>query len=211
MGQSFLLKFERGFQFLVENGADAVKVGMGIGSICITTEKIGMGRGQASALSEIAEARDEYFKKTGIYITIIADGGIRTPKDMLVALALGADAIMVGRYVVGTDESPNSVDYKRTPPAKPYWGEGSNRAREWMKKRYYHSDFEEGVEGWVDYIGPLKPYLHQTFIIVKDGMRKSGTSKINELHQKAILEILSDTALQEAGVQDIIVERKKSN
>src|SRR3989344_5735435 len=201
---------KEGFEFLVSNGADAVKVGMGIGSICITTEKIGMGRGQASALIEITEARNEYFKKTGVYIPIIADGGIRTPKDMIVALALGADAIMAGRYVVGTDASPNPVDYKRTPPSKPYWGEGSNRAREWMKRRYYHSDFEEGVEGWVDYIGPLKPYLHQTFIIVKDGMRKSGSTSINELQQKSILEILSDKALKEAGV-DIVIERKKSN
>ena len=200
---------KEGFEFLVSNGADAVKVGMGIGSICITTEKIGMGRGQASALIEITEARDEYFRKTGIYFPVIADGGIRTAKDMLVSLALGADAIMAGRYVVGTDESPNPVDYKRTPPSKPYWGEGSNRAREWMKRRYYHSDFEEGVEGWVDYIGPLKPYLHQTFMIVKDGMRKSGSTNINELQQKAILEILSDKALKEAGV-DIVIERKKN-
>jgi IMP dehydrogenase len=202
---------KEGFHFIVENGADAVKVGMGIGSICITTEKIGMGRGQASALVEITEARDEYFKKTGTYIPIIADGGIRTPKDMLVSLALGADAVMLGRYVVGTDESPNPVDYKRTPPSKPYWGEGSNRAREWMKRRYHHADFEEGVEGWVEYIGPLKPYLHQTFVIVKDGMRKAGAKGISELQQKAILEILSATALEEAGVQDFIMERKKAS
>jgi IMP dehydrogenase len=202
---------KEGFRFLAENGAHAVKVGMGPGSICITQEQIGVGRGQASAITEVANARYEYFKETGIYIPIIADGGIVVAKDITVALALGADLVMVGRYIAGCDESATDmqvvtrfVDGKFSEfRKKPYWGEGSARAKQWQEKRYGHSNFEEGVEGFVPYAGPLKTHLQQALAKIKDGMRKSGCSNIKELHEKAVLQVVSEGSIKEGQAHDI--------
>ncbi len=207
---------KEGFRFLAGSGASAVKVGMGPGSICITQEQIGVGRGQATTISEIAEARDEHFRKTGTYIPIIADGGIVIAKDITVALALGADAVMVGRYVAGCDESPSDIriatrkvggklqEFKE----KPYWGEGSSRAQQWREKRYGHANFDEGVEGFVPCTGSLKTHLHQALAKIKDGMRKAGCSNISELHEKAVLQVLSQGSIKEGRAHDVSVAGK---
>lgn len=205
---------KEGFRFLVESGAHAVKVGMGPGSICITQEQIGVGRGQATAIKEVAEERDKYFAETGIYIPIIADGGIVIAKDITVALALGADAVMVGRYLAGCDESPTEIrvitrtvdGQAREFREKPYWGEGSAKAKQWQEKRYGHSSFEEGVEAFVPSAGPLKTHLEQALLKIKDGMRKAGCRSIRELHETAVLQVVSEGSIREGRVHDINLE-----
>lgn len=204
-----------GFRFLVDKGAHGVKVGMGSGSICVTLEQIGVGRAQATAVLEVATARDAYFKETGIYIPIISDGGVEIPKDIVVALALGADAVMCGRFFAGCTESNTEINYKHKPPAKPYWGEGSDKARNWRALRYERPDsnqydFEEGVEGWVEFVGPLKEYLAKSIQVMKDAIRKAGCRNIEELHQNATLELVSELAKREGGVHGIIQSAGKT-
>ncbi len=194
-----------GFLFLAENGAACVGIGMGPGSICKTQQQIGVGRGQATAIKEVAETRDEYYRQTGIYVPIIGDGGFSTSRDFVVGYALGADLIMAGKFFAATDESPTEVDFKRSPPSKPYWGEGSDRARLWMEKRYGHMQFEEGVEGWVEYVGPVKPYLENRMFAVKDGLRKAGCRSIKDAHENAVLEVMSKAASAEGRPHDIMV------
>ncbi|MBI4014331.1 MAG: IMP dehydrogenase [Candidatus Aenigmarchaeota archaeon] len=192
-----------GFRFLADSGATCVGVGMGPGSICITQQQIGVGRAQGTAIEEVARARDEYFMKKGIYVPIIADGGISTPMHAIVAYALGADAIMGGRIFAGTDESPSDWNSDRS--AKRYWGEGSKRAKEWGAVRYGHriSTFEEGVEGWVPRQGPVREHMRNFVYTVKDGMRKGGHMDIPNAHEHAVLEIISEAARAEGRPHDI--------
>ncbi len=205
-----------GFDFLVDNGADAVKVGMGPGSICITQEQIGVGLGQGTSIMEVAKARDDYYKKTGVYVPVIADGGIRVAKDITVAWALGADVVMAGKYLAGCDETPTKlrtiariVDGKTIEVReKPYWGEGSDKAKEWMVTgRYGQQDFPEGVEAWVAYAGSLKNHLAQAKAMIRDGMRKAGCSSITDLHENAVVQILSAGSIKEGGVHDVVVNQ----
>lgn len=170
-----------------------------------------MGRGQASAIRDVTDARDEYFNETGIYVPIIADGGVVIAKDVTVALALGADVVMAGRYIAGCDESPTEmrvvtrfVDGKfREFREKPYWGEGSPRAKQWQEKRYGHAVFDEGVEGFVPCVGPLKNHLQQALAKIKDGTRKAGCMNIKELHEKAVLQVVSKGSMKEGRAHDI--------
>ncbi len=198
---------KEGFRFLAENGACGIKVGMGPGSICTTQEQIGVGRGQATAIIEVSQERDRYMGETGIYIPVIADGGIRSAKDMTVALALGADSIMLGRYIAGCDESPTEVSVRiidgKEVRMKPYWGEGSDRARQFRAGRYQQAAFEEGVESWVPYTGPLGKYFEGTIPKIVEGMRKAGCMNIEELHNNAVLEVRSDSAVREGNVHDV--------
>ena len=122
-----------GFNFLAECGADFIKVGIGGGSICITRETKGIGRGQATALIEVCKARDEYFEKTGVYIPVCSDGGIVYDHHITLALAMGADFVMLGRYFARFDESPTEKVMIGGTYVKEYWGEGSNRARNWQR------------------------------------------------------------------------------
>jgi len=192
-----------GFDFLANNGADAVKVGMGSGYICITQEQIKIGRGQATAVIEVSKKRDRLYRKTGKYIPICSDGGIQTAADMTVALALGADYVMVGAYVAGTDES-NSEKITRIGReegrsiqtfSKEYWGEGSTRARRWMKGRYGHSTFVEGIVTEVPYVGPIGEYIPQSMDMVRNGIRKAGCNNIFELHKKSRVEAYSPLSM----------------
>ncbi len=194
-----------GFRFLVESGAHAVKVGMGGGSICITQEQKGTGRGLATALMEVCDARDRLRERTGRYIPIIADGGIVTSKDMVVALAMGADTVMLGRYFARMDESPPQKLMMDNRMVKPYWGEGAARARQWKTLRYRHGSFEEGVEGFVDYAGPLASNIPRTLAKIRASMSSCGAASLAQLHDHAQLELVSPLSIREGKVHDILM------
>ena len=198
-----------GFLYLVESGADFVKVGIGGGSICITREQKGIGRGQASALIEVAEARDEYFKKTGIYIPLCSDGGIVHDNHITLALAMGADFVMMGRYFARFDESPTKKLKVGNNFVKEFWGEGSNRARNWQ--RYDTGGktdlvFEEGVDSYVPYAGSLKENLDKTISKIKSTMSNCGSKTIEELQRKARITLVSATSIVEGGAHDVILK-----
>lgn len=201
----------QGFDYLVEAGARAVKVGMGGGSICITQEQKGTGRGLATAIIEVTEARDKYYQKSGRYIPIIADGGIVNAKDVTISLALGADYVMMGRYFARMDEAPTSKVTIHNQIMKPYWGEGAPRAREWKEARYYQMEFAEGVEGFVQYAGKLRDNLPEALSKIKASMSSCGSANIEEFHKKAKLEIVSALSIREGQVHDIYLPQKDGN
>ena len=148
-----------GFNYLADAGADFIKVGIGGGSICITREQKGIGRGQATALIDVAKARDEYFKRHGVYIPICSDGGLVHDYHMVLALAMGADFLMMGRYFARFDESPTKKMKIGNNFVKEYWGEGSNRAKNWQRYDMGGNEslkVEEGVDSYVPYAGKLK-------------------------------------------------------
>jgi len=192
-----------GFRFLAEAGARAVKVGMGSGSICITQEQKGTGRGLATAIIEVAQERDEYCTRTGKYLPLIADGGLGDARDVVTALALGADYVMMGRFLARTEESPNAKVQVGNRVMKPYWGEGSARAREWHSARYHQAAFPEGVEGFVEYAGPLKDNLDTLLAKVRAAMSSCGCANIIELHEKAEVELVSALSIREGQVHDV--------
>ena len=196
-----------GFQYLVEEaGVDFVKIGIGGGSICITREQKGIGRGQASAVLEIAAARNEYFKKTGTYIPLCSDGGLNSDTQVILALAMGSDFVMMGKYFAMTSESPTPrITYKGR-VYKPYWGEGSNRARNWQ--RYKQSEgqklvFEEGVDAYVPYSGPLAEKVDILKAKMKATMCNIGVLSVEEMHQNARLTRVSPMTLVEGGTSSV--------
>lgn len=198
-----------GFMYLVEAGADFVKVGVGGGSICITRETKGIGRGQATALIEVAEARDNYYKETGIYIPICSDGGIAQDYHMVLALAMGADFLMMGRYFARFDESPTRKLTVNGNYVKEYWGEGSNRARNWERYNMGDTDglkFEEGVDSYVPYAGSLKDNLAITLGKIKSTMCSCGTTSIALLKENASITMVSSVSIVEGGAHDVIVK-----
>jgi IMP dehydrogenase len=198
-----------GFLYLVEAGADFVKVGVGGGSICITREQKGIGRGQATAVIEVANARDEYFKSTGIYIPICSDGGIVHDYHIVLALAMGADFIMLGRYFARFDESPTRKLKVGGNFVKEYWGEGSNRARNWQRYDMggeQKLEFEEGVDSYVPYAGKLKDNLDTTVSKIKATMCTCGTVNIEQLQKEARITLVSATSIIEGGAHDVILK-----
>ncbi|MDR0888394.1 MAG: IMP dehydrogenase, partial [Coriobacteriales bacterium] len=193
--------------FLADAGADFVKVGIGGGSICITREQKGIGRGQATAVIEVANARDEYFRDTGVYVPICSDGGIVYDHHMTLALAMGADFMMLGRYFARFDESPTDRLSVNGNYVKEYWGEGSSRARNWQ--RYAQDDsgklkFEEGVDSYVPYAGPLKDNVAMTLAKIRSTMCNCGALSIPEFHEKAKLTLVSSTSIVEGGAHDVV-------
>ncbi len=195
-----------GFNFLVEAGVDGVKIGMGGGSICITQEVKGVGRGQATAVMECSKARDELYEKTGEYYPLISDGGASTNRDIIIALAMGANAVMSGRYFAGFDESPTKVIERGGNKFKPYWGEGSNKAKNWQRYNKSVSKFiEEGVEGYVPYAGRLEDGIKKTLMTMISAMNNVGAATIKELHKLAHLEYISEGARIEGDVHDLHV------
>jgi IMP dehydrogenase len=200
-----------GFHYLAEAGADFVKVGIGGGSICITREQKGIGRGQATAIIEVAHARDEYFKKTGIYIPICSDGGIVQDYHMVLALAMGADFIMMGRYFARFDESPTKKLMVGGSYVKEYWGEGSNRARNWERYDMGSSSnslkFEEGVDSYVPYAGKLKDNLEISLEKIKSTMCSCGVTTITDLRSNARITLVSSTSIIEGGAHDVILKK----
>lgn len=196
-----------GFDYLVAAGAGAIKVGMGSGTICITQEQKGTGRGLATAILDVAAARDRHHAKTGQYVPVIADGGVVTAKDVVIALALGADVVMMGRYFARMDESPSEKIVVSGRLMKAYWGEGSARAREWKAARYGQAQFVEGVEGLVDYAGKLADNLPETLAMVRSSMSSCGVADVHDLHQNAELELVSALSIREGQVHDVMLPR----
>ena len=200
---------KEGFRYLAEAGADFIKVGVGGGSICITRETKGIGRGQASALIDVVEARNEYFEETGIYIPICSDGGIVHDYHITIALALGADYVMMGRYFARFDESPTRVVKRGNTYVKEYWGEGSNRARNWQRYDMGGDSklsFEEGVDSYIPYAGRLKDNLAVTVAKIKSTMCNCGSITIPEFHEKARLTMVSDVSISEGSAHDVILK-----
>ena len=196
-----------GFRYLADCGADFVKVGIGGGSICITRETKGIGRGQATALIEVCQERDKYFEETGIYVPVCSDGGIVHDYHMTLALAMGADFMMLGRYFARFDESPTEKFIVNGNVVKEYWGEGSSRARNWQRYDLGGDkklSFEEGVDSFVPYAGLLKDNVARTLSKIKSTMCNCGALTIRELQEKATLTLVSSTSIREGGAHDVI-------
>ena len=205
---------KEGFNYLAEAGADFIKVGIGGGSICITRETKGIGRGQATSVIEVAKARDDYYEKTGVYIPICSDGGIVYDYHITLALAMGSDFVMLGRYFSRFEESPTNKLMINGNFVKEYWGEGSNRARNWQRYDLGGAgklSFEEGVDSYVPYAGPLKDNVTTTLAKVKSTMCNCGALTIPELQEKAKLTLVSATSIVEGGAHDVIVKDKNSD
>ena len=204
---------EEGFRFLADAGADFVKIGIGGGSICITRETKGIGRGQATSVIEVAAARDKYFEETGIYVPICSDGGIVYDYHIALALAMGADFVMLGRYFSRMEEAPGAKVMVNGSYVKEYWGEGSNRARNWQRYDLGQGaklSFEEGVDSYVPYAGLLKDNVAQTIAKVKSTMCNCGALTIPELQEKAKLTLVSSTSIVEGGAHDVIVKKHET-
>ena len=200
---------EEGFRYLAETGADFIKVGIGGGSICITREQKGIGRGQATAIIDVAQARDKYFEETGLYIPICSDGGLVHDYHMTLALAMGADFLMMGRYFARFDESPTRKLKIGNNIVKEYWGEGSTRAQNWQRYDSGGTEalkFEEGVDSYVPYAGKLKDNLAQTLGKMKATMCSCGAITLPELQQKAKITLVSSTSIVEGGAHDVILK-----
>ncbi len=203
-----------GFRFLAEAGADFVKVGIGGGSICITRETKGIGRGQATALIEVAAAREEYFKETGIYVPICSDGGIVHDYHITLALAMGADFVMLGRYFARFDESPTQKLFVNGSYVKEYWGEGSNRARNWQRYDLGGSSklsFEEGVDSYVTYAGSLHDNVEKSLYKIKSTMCNCGVITIKDLQRDAKLTLVSSVSIVEGGYHDVTLKNTVTN
>ena len=200
-----------GFRFLADAGADFIKVGIGGGSICITRETKGIGRGQASALIDVVKARDEYYEKTGVYIPVCSDGGIVFDYHMTIALAMGADYVMLGRYFARFDESPSALVNINGNYLKEYWGEGSQRARNWQRYDLGGErklSFPEGVDSYVPYADSLKDNVALTISKIKSTMCNCGALSLEEFRKKARLTIVSPTSIVEGGAHDVILKDK---
>ena len=198
-----------GFRFLAEAGADFVKIGIGGGSICITRETKGIGRGQATAVIDVAAERDRYFEETGVYVPICADGGIVQDYHITLALAMGADFCMLGRYFSRFDESPTSKVLIGGSYMKEYWGEGSARARNWQRYDLGGAaklSFEEGVDSYVPYAGALADGMATTLAKVRSTMCNCGALSISELRKKAKLTLVSSVSIVEGGAHDVLLK-----
>ena len=202
---------QEGFNYLVEAGADFVKVGIGGGSICITREQKGIGRGQATAVIDVARARDEYFVKHGVYVPICSDGGLVHDYHMVLALAMGADFLMMGRYFARFDESPTKKLTIGNRIVKEYWGEGSNRAKNWQRYDLGGNEalkFEECVDSYVPYAGKMKDNLNVTLGKMKATMCSCGSISLKELQQNAKITLVSSTSIIEGGAHDVILKEQ---
>ena len=171
----------------------------------------GIGRGQATATIEVAKARDEYFRETGVYVPICSDGGIVYDHHISLALAMGADFVMLGRYFARFDESPSAKVMVNGTYMKEYWGEGSARARNWGRYDLGGKkslSFEEGVDSYVPYAGSLKDNMAITLLKLKSTMCNCGALTIPEFQDKAKLTLVSATSIVEGGAHDVLLKDK---
>ncbi|MBM4395957.1 MAG: IMP dehydrogenase [Deltaproteobacteria bacterium] len=203
---------EDGVAALAEAGADAVKVGIGPGSICTTRVVAGIGVPQVTALLRCAEAG----AKAGI--PLIADGGIKYSGDMVKALACGAETVMVGNLLAGTEEAPGDVVFYQGRAYKVYRGMGSLAAmRAGSKDRYFQDDFEpeklvpEGIEGRVPYKGPLAKVVYQLAGGLRSGMGYCGAASIPDLARRARFVRITDSGLRESHVHDVQITEEPPN
>ena len=197
-----------GFRFLAEAGADFIKIGIGGGSICITRETKGIGRGQATATLDVAAARDAYFEQTGVYIPICSDGGIVHDYHITLALAMGADFVMLGRYFARFKEAPNKLVSVNGNYMKEYWGEGSARARNWQRYDVGGEgkmSFVEGVDSYVPYAGTLKDNVGLTLSKLRHTMCNCGCLTIPSLQKDSKITLVSSTSIVEGGAHDVVV------
>lgn len=202
-----------GFRYLADAGADFVKIGIGGGSICITRETKGIGRGQATAVIDVAAERDKYFEETGIYVPICSDGGIVQDYHMTLALAMGSDFCMLGRYFSRFDESPTNKIFINGGYVKEYWGEGSARARNWQRYDMGGAKklkFVEGVDSYVPYAGSLADGLSTTLSKIRSGMCNCGAMNLEELRDKAKITLVSSVSIVEGGAHDVMLKDKQA-
>ena len=206
---------QEGFKYLVDAGADFIKVGIGGGSICTTREQKGIGRGQASAIIGVVKARDEYLKETGIYIPICSDGGIVQDYHITIALALGTDFVMMGRYFARFDESPTRLLMIKNNSVKEYWGEGTNKAKNWQRYDLGEDkgklSFEEGVDSYIPYAGSLKDNLAVTVNKIKSTMCNCGSVSLKDFHKNARLTLVSDVSIKEGSAHDVFIKEIENN
>lgn len=208
----------KGFDYLVNAGVDFVKVGIGGGSICITREQKGIGRGQATAVMEIAKHRDKLYKETGLYMPICSDGAISQDYHVGLACTMGADFVMIGSRFAGFDESPGQLKVVDSAYVKEYWGEGTKKAKNWMRYAFSPEDiseaekritvFEEGIESYVPYAGKLKDNVQVTIRKLKETMCDCGSLTIKEFQKKTWLTLVSPNAIKEGGAHDVIPKTK---
>lgn len=198
---------------LIEAGADAIKVGVGPGSICTTRIVTGVGVPQITAVQNCAEPAG----KSGV--PIISDGGVKFSGDIVKALAAGADTVMIGSLFAGTDEAPGELVLYQGRSYKVYRGMGSLSAmKEGGKERYFQADVEEetkfvpeGIEGRVPHKGPLASSLYQMVGGVRSGMGYLGCKTIDEIHKKARFVQISSAGLKESHVHDVIITKEAPN
>ncbi|MFJ7955578.1 IMP dehydrogenase [Streptomyces sp. NPDC096319] len=192
----------RAFRYLADAGAAFVKVGIGGGAICTTRAQKGIGRGQASALLDVVEARDAYAQETGVYVPLCCDGGLLNDSHMAMALAMGADFIMLGRYFARLDESPSRKLLIDGQWYKEYWGEGSLRAQN--EARYGQRGrmvFEEGVDGYVPYAGGLDDNVERTRAKIASTMISCGSTNLRDFHRDAVLVPVSAESFKQTGAE----------
>ncbi|CUU34735.1 MAG: IMP dehydrogenase [Fimbriimonadales bacterium] len=199
-----------GVRALVEAGAEAIRVGLGAGSICTTRVVAGVGVPQLTAIMECAEEADK------LGVPIIADGGIRYSGDIVKALAAGASAVMLGNLLAGCEESPGEIEIYRNRAYKVYRGMGSVSAmREGSSDRYYQTDprkiVPEGVEGRVPYRGPLSETIHQLVGGLRSGMGYLGAANLKELREKARFIRITNSALRESHPHSVSITREPPN
>ncbi|TQF84494.1 IMP dehydrogenase [Elioraea sp. Yellowstone] len=197
---------------LIEAGADAVKIGIGPGSICTTRIVAGVGVPQLSAILETAEAAHARG------VPAIADGGIRSSGDLAKAIAAGADAVMIGSLLAGTDESPGEVFLYQGRSYKAYRGMGSIGAmRKGSADRYFQQDADtdklvpEGIEGRVAYKGPVAAVLHQLVGGLRAGMGYTGSETISAMRLNARFRRITGAGLRESHVHDVAITREAPN
>ncbi len=203
---------KEGTKDLIKAGADIVKVGIGPGSICTTRVVAGVGVPQITAISECSEEALSYDKK------IIADGGIKFSGDIVKALAAGAEAVMIGNLLAGTEESPGESVIYQGRKYKIYRGMGSIEAmKEGSKDRYFQDEVEpeklvpEGVEGRVPYKGEVADVLYQLIGGIKSGMGYIGAKNLEELRKRATFIQITEASLRESHVHDIIMTKEPPN
>jgi IMP dehydrogenase len=198
---------------LIRAGVDALKVGIGPGSICTTRVVAGVGVPQITAIANCAALA----RKHGV--PIIADGGVKYSGDITKALAAGADTVMIGSLFAGTEESPGDTILYQGRAYKSYRGMGSIGAmKEGSKDRYFQDDVEtdiklvpEGIEGMVPLRGPLSANIHQLLGGLRSGLGYTGSPNIRELQKKGSFMRITGAGLKESHVHDVMITKEAPN